>query len=76
MNYDKFRLISSGVYPYMELDGKGLGTGVTGISFEQNETSHPSLTLKLDLEDFRFEEEGWFNKKMEQMAEIMSNNIV
>lgn len=56
-----FRLISQNGKTYIELCGKSMGTGVERVAFEHGDDG-VSLDLKLNMNDFDFMSDGYFDK--------------
>ena len=59
----KFRMASNGNATCFELDGKSIGTGVLSVDFTQNGYGEDGrLALLIDLENFAFMPDGYFEK--------------
>lgn len=65
----KFRMASNGETTCMELCGKSIGTGVSAVKFSQNGCGEGYLELSIDLEDFSFMPDGYFDMFEKQLAE-------
>lgn len=57
----KFRMASNGTATCIELDGKTLGTGVESVRFYQNGHGEGKLDISIDLEEFSFMPDGYFD---------------
>lgn len=69
----KFRLMSTGKYVFVELDGKTLGPGITDLCFrtrDENGELKNQLELKVDLESFEFLPDGTFDEKYKKYQEV------
>lgn len=66
----KFRLASDGNATFIELDGKSMGEGVQSVYFEKEGNSKfAKLELKINLNEFRFAPDGWFDEKEAQLTQ-------
>lgn len=66
----KFRLLDDGRGTYLELDGKSMGEGVKSVSYTKVGRESAVLNLEIDLGDFRFMPDGYFDEKEKQLAEM------
>ncbi len=67
-----FKLADTGKYAYIELDGKTLGPGVTGVEYKKEGKEGAKLTLNIDITDFRFLPDGQFDEHEKIVDEIKS----
>lgn len=66
----KFKLLDDGTGTYMELDGKSMGEGVKSVSYTKVGREAAVLNLEINLADFHFMPDGYFDEKEKQLAEI------
>ena len=64
----KFRMASNGTVTCIELDGKTLGTGVESVRFYQNGHGEGKLDISIDLEEFSFMPDGYFDNFEQAIA--------
>ena len=60
----KFRMFTDGNATYAELGGKTIGKGVVSVGFthDAKAADKPNLLLELDLDDFEFMPDGYFDE--------------
>lgn len=65
----KLRILSTGKYSFLELNGKSMGKGVTSFSFSHEGSGDATLTLTLDLNTFEFMQDGTFDEASRKFIE-------
>lgn len=65
----KFSITSNGRVTCVELDGKTIGTGVEAVKFEHDASGECKLELALDLTDFSFMPDGYFDEFRRALGE-------
>lgn len=70
MSKAKFRLVCDGSHTYAELGGKSIGTGVEGVSFEHVSGKDISVNLKLNMKEFEFMPDGYFDEVSKELCGV------
>lgn len=67
----KFRMVCDGEHSYIELDGKTIGRGVVAVNFsyDPDRMDDPELELRINLQDFRFMPDGYFDEVERKLLE-------
>lgn len=65
----KLRLFSDGKRTYAEICGKSIGKGISSLSYSHDAPNDAKLKLEIDLEDFEFMEDGYFDKAEKKFME-------
>lgn len=67
----KFRMFTDGHATYAELGGKTIGKGVVSVGFSHTPMAgeKPNLILELDLDDFEFMPDGYFDEAQKAFNE-------
>lgn len=74
MSKVKFCLVCDGSHTYAELDGKSIGTGVESVSFEHIAGEDASVNLKLNMKEFEFMPDGYFDEVLKRLCEEPPEN--
>lgn len=66
----KLRIFSDGTHTYAEICGKSIGKGVSSVMYSHDAPNGGKLKLEIDLEDFGFMEDGYFDKAEKKLMEF------
>lgn len=66
----KFRLLDDGRGAYLELAGKSMGEGVKSISYTKTGREPATLNIGIDVRDFSFSPDGYFDEVEKRLKEI------
>lgn len=77
----KISITSNGRVTCVELDGKTIGTGVEAVRFEHNSSGECKLDLSINLTNFSFKPDGYFDEFRralgeEKPPEVLNNGRV
>lgn len=69
---EKFRMLTDGYHTYAELDGKSIGRGIYSVKYthdltEGSEKTKPHLVLEIDLDEFEFMPDGYFDEAQKKL---------